>query len=87
MLLIFVEFFMFFVVVIDGNGLISRIDWFMIGWIRNIWLFSVLCKLCIGRCIFLRYDINFKFFVGLKIVRMWMCCSEGIVKILGIVYY
>lgn len=66
----FVEFFMVFVVLKDGKFFLSRIDGFLFGWIRKVFLFSIFFKFCSGRCNFLRYVFSFVCLVGLNIVRM-----------------
>lgn len=71
---------MVFVVFFDGNGLLSRIDDIINGWIRKVWLFSILCKFFNGICIYLRYFVSFICLVGLKIVRMFMFLRDGLEK-------
>lgn len=80
MFLMFVEFFIDFLECIEVNGFLKMICEFVIGEIRNIWLCMIEFKFWKDRCSCFRYVISFFFFVGLKIVRMFIFFNDGVEK-------
>lgn len=79
-LLIFVEFNIDFIELKDGNGFLRRIELLVIGWIRKVWLLSIVFKFWKESCILFMYVVSFVCFDGLKIVKIFIFFNVGIEK-------